>query len=254
MSDAHKIQRRALGDCMRWLGSGSEGARFLELPGVCAAVAPAAPRRSLVNGVVYEDAAALAAGYDEVARAYADAGIIAWTVWTPDSDLAGIEHLANEGHALDGKPVAMILDLDRLQVVPAGDLEWGMQPAFDELGSVNDRAYGYEADGMAAAITRASGDLPIRVFQAHRHGEVASVLATVDHEDDLGIYFVATLEAHRGQGLTSRLLSIALADARDRGLSTSSLQSSALGANVYRRLGYESHFSFHLYERRTESL
>ncbi len=32
------------------------------------------------------------------------------------------------------------------------------------------------------------------------------MLATIDHERDLGIYFVATPERHRGQGLASRLL------------------------------------------------
>jgi predicted acetyltransferase len=76
------------------------------------------------------------------------------------------------------------------------------------------------------------------------------VLATIDHEDDLGVYFVATYPEHRGKGLASRLLTAALIEGLDRGMRTSSLQSSARGEPLYARLGYEADFRLHLYELR----
>jgi GNAT superfamily N-acetyltransferase len=91
----------------------------------------------------------------------------------------------------------------------------------------------------------------VRLYRARVGGEAACVLGTIDHEDDLGFYFVATDPGHRGKGLASRLMAVALADARERGFSTSSLQASPMGQPVYERLGYEAHFRLNLYERRT---
>ena len=72
----------------------------------------------------------------------------------------------------------------------------------------------------------------------------------MDHDDDLGFYFVATHPDHRGRGLARGLMSVAITDARRRGMATSSLQSSALGQPVYERLGYQGDFRFAMYERR----
>jgi hypothetical protein len=60
-----------------WLASAeaSRGGSTLELPGVAAAIVPAMPERSVVNGVVYDDAGALGAALDEVGAAYGDAGV-----------------------------------------------------------------------------------------------------------------------------------------------------------------------------------
>jgi GNAT superfamily N-acetyltransferase len=61
---------------------------------------------------------------------------------------------------------------------------------------------------------------------------------------------VATLPGHRGKGLAGRLLRAALAQARERGLRTSTLQASILGAGMYERAGYSVAGRLGLYERR----
>ena len=90
----------------------------------------------------------------------------------------------------------------------------------------------------------------LTIYDARVGGEVACVLGTANHGADLGVYFVATDPAHQGVGLASRLLRVALIAARERGMRTSSLQSSARGKPVYEALGYVEHFALHLYERR----
>jgi GNAT superfamily N-acetyltransferase len=82
-------------------------------------------------------------------------------------------------------------------------------------------------------------------------------MATIDHAPgpgargpDCGIYFVATRERFRRRGLATRLMRAALAEARERGCATSSLQASGMGEPVYAAMGYEHCFRFHLYERR----
>ena len=69
----------------RLVGGASDGARALERDGVLAAVVPAAPERAVVNAVLYRDAAALEAAYDEVAAAYREIGA-KWTVWVRPGD------------------------------------------------------------------------------------------------------------------------------------------------------------------------
>jgi predicted GNAT family acetyltransferase len=49
---------------------------------------------------------------------------------------------------------------------------------------------------------------------------------------------VATLPEHRGRGLASAIVERLLADARDRGMRTGTLQASKAGAPVYERLGF----------------
>lgn len=108
-------------------------------------------------------------------------------------------------------------------------------PSLAVLGEMNERAYdetGFAA--LAAALRDAR-------FRAHgvRDGDgFACVAMTAEIGDDVGIYYVATEAAHRRRGLASRLVGALLADARARGARSSTLQASAAGLGVWRRLGY----------------
>ena len=250
MSDAREValQRRALGDWVAMLGASSEGARTLRLDGVTAAIVPASPQRSICNSVAYSDGEALLAGLERLAGEYERAGIAAWTVWVPEPDAEVAAALERAGHKLDGSPVAMSLELERLRPAELGDLDYesGADPA--ELGPMNELAYGPSAAGMARALTTPPDEAVI--WAARDRGELACVMATIDHVDDLGVYFVATHPEHRGRGLASRLLTAALLDARERGLLSSSLQGSPMGRSIYTRLGYTTDFELRMYERR----
>ena len=244
------IQRTALAEWLGVMSSSSEGAQLFEADGTTACAVPACPDRSIPNSVCYGDAGALLDHHDELTSFYADAGVEAWTVWVPEFDRAAIGGLERAGHRFDGEPMAMVLELDRWQPPELGDLEWDAEVDPATAGEVNDRAYGYSAEsGYARAMTRAVEGY--RLYRAQVDGEVACVAGTIEHDGgDLGIYFVATLPEYRGRGLTTRLMATVLAEARDRGLGTSSLQASGMGEPVYAALGYERCFRLRLYERR----
>ena len=249
--EARRIQVRAMSDWLRWLGAASPGARVLEAEGVTASVVPTVPARSIVNGVVYETAPELEAALAGLAEGYEEAGVVAWTVWTPDFDDSAATLLEGAGHRFDGDPVAMVLELGELDAPEAADLDWDEAATPEELGALNDRAYGLSGpDAMAVAFGPAGEHFGMRRYRARVDGELACVLATMDHGDDTGVYFVATHPERRGLRLASRLLGVALRAARERGQRTSSLQASAMGAGVYRRLGYRDHFRLVMYERR----
>lgn len=252
------IQRRAFRDFLEFLARSSDSGVVIERDGVAGSVVPACPDRSIANSVIYGDGASLVAVLDDLAAAYDGAGIVAWTVWTPEFDRSTIAALERAGHHFDGNPAAMVLDLERFEPPPAGDLAWDEEATVETLARLNDAAYGHTAaDGFGRAFERRADGVGLRLYQARVGGEPACVMGTIDHAagpeapgPDCGIYFVATDRRHRGLGLATRLLAVALAEARERGCATSSLQASAMGAPIYERLGYRTHFRWHMYERR----
>jgi GNAT superfamily N-acetyltransferase len=255
------IQQRAFRDFFEMMARSSADAKVVEFDGVAALTVPAVPRRSIPNSVVYRDVAGLARALDRLASSYEEAGVEAWTVWVPDFDREAIELLEDAGHAFDGKPGAMVMHLAELGERDLGDLDYQLTDSMPMLGELNDRAYGHRGgDGYAPAFTRLAEGLPLRLYVAQVDGGPASCLATIDHEPvagaeapDCGIYWVATPEEYRGRGLSTRLLHAALAEARDRGCATTSLQASQMGEPIYTKLGYQMPYRYHLYERRASA-
>ena len=143
----------------------------------------------------------------------------------------------------------MVLELSDLPQHDPGDLDWTAEGSLAEAERINDEAYGYEH----GTFERGIGDPQPgtwRVYEAGLEGRPASVLATTDHEGDCGIWWVATLPEARGRGLSSRLLRVALDEARERGLRTSTLQATKLGRPVYERVGYRDIGALQMWERR----
>src|SRR5688572_3238617 len=127
----------------RLVGRSSQGAQVIELDGVVGSVCPAVPERSLPNSVAYESQDALIAALPELTRRYDEAGVDAWTVWTPDDDTEAIAALDAAGHKLDADPAAMTLELARLGEPPAIDFRTG-DDLIPVVGDINDRSYPVE--------------------------------------------------------------------------------------------------------------
>jgi ribosomal protein S18 acetylase RimI-like enzyme len=234
---------------LRLVGRGSPGARVLERDGVTAAVVPAAAERAVVNSALYEDAAGLAAAYDEVAAAYAEIGA-GWTVWVPSQDERAGALLSRAGHVLDAAPAVMAVDLRAVERPPADALEeWTADGDVREVGPLNDRSYTFGTD----SFTRAYAALPadeLTTYVARLGGRSAGCLVIVDHDGNADVEMVAVVPEARGHGIAGKLLAHALADAAERGLETSTLVATRLGRPVYERLGYREFGTLQMWERR----
>jgi GNAT superfamily N-acetyltransferase len=229
--------------------NGAAGGRTIRRDGLCAAICPAMAHRSVFNGVVYRDAAVLAAALDELAAAYDEAGVLAWTVWTPESDAAARSALEAAGHGLDAHPQAMAAPLEEIDLAhAAGGVDWERADEVDRMCDILEEALGWER-GPAAEIFRTLPQVG-HVYLARLDGTPATCVASIDAGGDCGIYNVGTRAAARGHGLATALMRQALIEAIERGMQTTSLQATPMGRPLYRRLGYRELGVIEMWERR----
>jgi GNAT superfamily N-acetyltransferase len=113
-----------------------------------------------------------------------------------------------------------------------------VEPSLDEVGAVNDRAYGHVE--ALAPLLRTLADDRIRTHGVRVGRSVATVALTLRVGDDVSIQYVATERRHRGQGLASRLMIDLMNNARATGATTATLQASPDGRPVYERLGFRT--------------
>lgn len=222
---------------------GRGAAHWVERDGIGALVSPEVAERSIVNCVIYERGADVAAAYDWLEQEYAQSN--AWTVWVPEHDSATATLLDQRGHVLDATPAAMVLDLSEFQ--PEVELPDWKPATVEELACVNDAAYPWRDGSMERAILAAAYDDDD--FRLYITGD-AAVVGINDCNGDAGVFFVATLPEARGRGLATGLLAAALVDARDRGCDISTLQATKLGEPVYARLGYKRMGALQMWEKR----
>jgi GNAT superfamily N-acetyltransferase len=205
--------------------------------------------RSVFNSVVYRDSEALVAALPELAKAYDDAGVTAWTVWMPESDGAARSALEAAGHALDATPRAMAAPLDEVDAGEgAAGLDWERADGVEEMAALLEPAFGWEPEPTARTLDGVQDEGTIYI--ARVDGRPAGCVGSYDVNGDCGIYWVATLPEARGRGIATGLMRQALLDGRERGCATTSLQATGMGAPVYRRLGYRDLGAIEMWERR----
>jgi GNAT superfamily N-acetyltransferase len=251
LTDAKLLGRMTLSLCAfyRAVAESTPASALWQRAGITAAIVPASPDRSVLNAVVYEQDADLEETLPELAAAYDQAGVNAWTVWVPPGDERTPGLLERAGHRLDAPPPAMAAEIASidLAIAPA---QWGRAEDLREVAEINERAYGYDrGDFTDALVGRPQG---VYAYVARLHGRSVSCAVAVDHEGDCCITLVATESHVRGRGMASGLIGLALSEARERGCETTSLQASRAGYPVYRKLGYRDLGAMGMWERRRQ--
>jgi hypothetical protein len=156
--DEKELRRRALASVraeVEAFGRGAASSSSIARGDLLAALVPAAPRRSVFNSVYFERSETLTREIEVLTEAYESSGIDAWTVWVPDEDRGSAGLLAERGHALDGAPRAMAVEL--VALAPEPTAPQGIEPgslAPTVAAELNDRAYGHGEDGFRAGLCR----------------------------------------------------------------------------------------------------
>lgn len=236
----HEALHRVIGRC-------TPTSRVIEGDGFVAAVVPERADRSLFNGVSYADGEALVAALPDLARAYEDAGVEAWTVWVHPGDDEVANALEVAGHRLDASPELMAARLDEIDLSPRREVlvERG---TWDEVTAVNGVAFPFAAD--AFDVLAGIGDGLDR-WVVRRDGHAVACGVSLTHNGCVEPTFVASLPEVRGMGLVTELLRHVLRGARDAGAVMTTLEATQMGRPVYARMGYRELGPVQMWERRT---
>jgi GNAT superfamily N-acetyltransferase len=174
--------------------------------------------------------------------AYAAAGVDAFAAWVYEEDEAMAADLIARGYRFDTSTRAMGMPLAELSV-PRPELD--LAPFdWDDYR----RAVGVP-DGFLAGLDAGIFDIAL----ARRGGEIVATATSYDHEGDCGIFTVGTLPAARRRGLGTAITAHLLHNARERGCTTASIQSTPMAEGVYASLGFRDLGRFLEYARRITS-
>ncbi len=89
-------------------------------------------------------------------------------------------------------------------------------------------------------------------FIGYWNEEPVTTSALILDENVAGVYLVVTKPDHRGKGLGTAITIAALKNVYERGYQEAILQSSQMGYNIYRRIGFEEYCKFKWYFYRFE--
>jgi ribosomal protein S18 acetylase RimI-like enzyme len=209
---------------------GTADAEVRRSPGVTAAIFPSEPERAVYNNAILgrdlpapDRVAAVAA----METAYDARGVTRFAAWVHETDESLRSDLERRGYAVAETTRAMGMPLTDLRVPkPALELGSAGWDDFVRIFGLPERLLS-EADHSAFHLTFARLD-----------DECVATATAFDHEDDCGIYNVATLEHARRRGLGTALTALQLHDAAARGCRTASVQSTELAEGVYAAVGF----------------
>jgi len=162
------------------------------------------------------------------------------------SDLG--ERLASRGLVLESEVVGMTIDLRNLKedaptsetltikrVANEGDLQQYLRPFGVGFEFPDAVVTGW---GRMNASHGFGAQLPRTDYVAMMNNEPVSCTSLFKTPDAAGIYCVATVPGMRRKGAATALIVNALREARDEGYKIGLLQAKAMGAGVYRRIGF----------------
>jgi GNAT superfamily N-acetyltransferase len=241
---------RSLQAWQRALGQAAEGGRVLDVAPFVASVVPAARGRSLPNAAAIAAGTALdAAMLGRLAGAYRAAGTEIWGLWIHESNHAAQLLLGSAGYRLDSQPAAMALELNTVVERPAPEgVSVERTADLERLAAPLSSGYGFAPEFLTRGLPRLLDNC--QAWVARVDGALAAGLLLVRHLDDAGVFMVATAPELRRRGAAGYALRTALLHAKDRGCTSSTLQSSELGRSVYTALGYKTLGVYQLWEHR----
>jgi ribosomal protein S18 acetylase RimI-like enzyme len=204
----------------------SDGARVADIAGAVVCLFPSAPESGVYNNALLPRGLDVGRSREVIAaveEVYREAGIPRYAIWAHEA--AGA--LEAGGLRFDTSTRAMATSLDRLAVprpeIELADLDWATY--VQRFLEIPDLLCGASAEEFHLRVARLDGR------------EVGAVIAW-DHEGDRGIFNLGTVPAARRRGVGTALTALLLHEARERGCTTASLQSTPIAEGVYAALGF----------------
>jgi GNAT superfamily N-acetyltransferase len=228
------------------LGGDAAGGVVTEEEGIVASFVPGAPDSPTLNAAIVVGPELDLDHLEAMRERWEQIGIRRWGVWVDGASYAVTDTLRLARMRVTSSSPGMAAEIGDLTLngrAPAGPTDLAT------VGHINDLAYG----NPDARLERTLSPLPpgrLHAYVAPLDGRPASVALALHHEQDCGISFVATAPHARRQGLASDVMQRVALDAREAGMTSTTLQATPLGEKLYVALGYRKISDMQLWERR----
>jgi GNAT superfamily N-acetyltransferase len=228
------------------LGGEAAGGVVVEEHGVVASFVPGAPDSPTLNAAIVVAGELDLDLLEAMRRRWEQLGVRRWGIWTDGAKYGVTDTLRTARLRVTSSAPGMgaeIADLSLNGRAPARATDLAT------VGHVNDLAYG----NPDARLERTLAPLPpglLHAYVVELQGRPASVALALHHQRDCGISFVATAPHARRQGLASDVMQRIAFDAREAGMTSTTLQATNLGEKLYYALGYRKVSDMQLWERR----
>jgi GNAT superfamily N-acetyltransferase len=174
-----------------------------------------------------------------------------WWVMPDDRPPDLRARLVAHGFSPDGERPGMAIDLEQLGPAPQPPNDTAIEEITDVAGLSEHTRLMAIGFGMPPALETAFRHLlqrlpfgpgtSMRYFLAHEHGQPVGTSLVVLSGRAAGIFNVITAPEARGRGVGTLVTDAALRAARAAGYRIVILESSSMGYNVYRRMGFEEY-------------
>jgi ribosomal protein S18 acetylase RimI-like enzyme len=210
--------------------AGRPGAVVARFPGVAVAVFPRDPERQILNNALFDrdlDARERADALAAMRAAYRAVGITGFAAWVHETDQDMRADMRARGYAVSDSTRAMGIDLHEISLPrPAIELA---PPRWPDVLRIA---------GMPTGFAGPAGPAGFAMLIAVSDGTPVATAATFDHNNDCGIYNLATLPHARRQGLGTALTTLAAHDASARGCRTATLHATPVAERIYTAIGF----------------
>jgi GNAT superfamily N-acetyltransferase len=212
---------------------GAAGAALERLDGVSAAVFPQEPERSVYNNALLDRDLGpddRATAIEAMEAAYGAAGVGRYAAWVHETDGGMQAELSDRGYTVAETTRAMGMSLE--DISPALSEHEFVRPSWPEYLQY------LEDVGVPAGLLSGADPSRFDILMARVAGEDIATAMAFEHDGDCGVFNVSTLEHLRRRGLGTALTARLIHDARERGCSTASLQSTPMAERVYAAVGF----------------
>ncbi len=161
-----------------------------------------------------------------------------------ESTSLSIKALEDNGFSVSFEQIAMVLDLkDYVNEKDNNNLDMKYISSREDINTwveIASSSFSYEIN--VDVIQNTSKDENVKLLLAYKDGNAVGTALIFSNSDVAGIHLVGVPSVNRGQGIAKSIMLETINFAQEKQIPFMTLQASALGVGIYKRLGFKEQF------------
>lgn len=174
------------------------------------------------------------------------------SLWEHDTELfkKAIKELESKNYKVLFEQVGMYLDLNSTNIDENNNLDIKFVKSKKDVSvwtNTASKSFGYEIDEKV--ILKIVDDVNISLLLGYKDGIVVATTLLYENSSVMGVHMVGVPKEHRTQGIAENMMNKVISYSKQKDVDIMTLQASALGLGVYKRLGFTENFMLRNYQK-----